>query len=52
MRFSTREPNWSIQDVDYLRAEARRMANVARNQETGKFPLPRCFPVGTSYQPV
>lgn len=37
---SAREPSWSIQDADYLRTEALRMANVARNQEAGSFTYP------------
>ena len=32
---SLREPTWTIQDKDYLRTEALRMANVARNQDAG-----------------
>nr|WP_231119309.1 ADP-ribosylglycohydrolase family protein [Rhodovulum sp. MB263] len=37
---STREPNWSIQDASYLRAEALRMASVARNEEASSFTYP------------
>ncbi|AXQ96320.1 ADP-ribosylglycohydrolase family protein (plasmid) [Cereibacter sphaeroides] len=37
---SSREPSWIVQDAEYLRAEALRMANIAQNQDASSFVYP------------
>ncbi len=37
---SSRKPSWSIQDADYVRTEASRMAAVAQNLGAGSFSYP------------
>lgn len=37
---ANREPTWSIQDADYLRAEAQRMARIANREQAVSFSYP------------